>query len=100
MHAKLKAQIYHYAGTEFLMGRAVSIAIELFSVLHISRPWVIQSVHVQNLGKKLTVHSMVILINSVLPLQLVALALPFGQVKNVLLLKSKKLNEATQVSVT
>ena len=40
------------------------------------------------------------LINSVLPLQLVALALPFGQVKNVLLLKSKKLNEATQVSVT
>ena len=37
---------------------------------------------------------------SVLPFQLVALALPFGQVKNVLLLKSKKLNEATQVSVT
>ncbi|KAM7447078.1 Polypyrimidine tract-binding protein 1 [Porites harrisoni] len=28
--------------------------------------------------------------------ELVALALPFGQVKNVLLLKSKKLNEATQ----
>lgn len=35
------------------MGRAVSIAKELFSVLHMSRPWVIQSVHVQNLGKKI-----------------------------------------------
>ena len=82
------------------MGRAISVAKELFSVLRMSRPWAIQSVHVQNLGKKLTVHCTVMLINSVLPLQLVALALPFGQVKNVLLLKSKKLNEATQVSVT
>ena len=38
------------------MGRAVSIAIELFSVLRMSRPWAIQSVHVQNLGKKLMAH--------------------------------------------
>ena len=35
------------------MGRAVSVAKELFSVLRMSRPWVIQSVHVQNLGKKI-----------------------------------------------
>ena len=46
LHARLKAQICHYAGTEFLMGRAVSVAKELFSVLRMSRPWVIQSVHV------------------------------------------------------
>lgn len=53
LHTKLIAQICHYAGTGFLMGRAVSIAKELFSVLRMSRPWVIQSVHVQNLGKKI-----------------------------------------------
>ena len=53
LHARLKAQICHYAGTEFLMGRAVSVAKELFSVLRMSRPWAIQSVHVQNLGKKI-----------------------------------------------
>lgn len=35
------------------MGRAVSVAKELFSVLRMSRPWAIQSVHVQNLGKKI-----------------------------------------------
>ena len=38
------------------MGRAISVAKELFSVLRMSRPWAIQSVHVQNLGKKLMAH--------------------------------------------
>ena len=35
------------------MGRAISVAKELFFVLRMSRPWAIQSVPVQNLGKKI-----------------------------------------------